>query len=418
MNLYTLTSDLHGEMSLNAREERFIQDIEKALDSGFCHKGQHYGDYGQGDDVIYVRTGGTEGSFKAVFAEDGSPIIPGGKTVRLLTSGQSNSLAASMEILSYLRQHDIPGQIVHGSADEIARTLKGSAVTTSGSMRRKLMKNRILEGRKMGVIGKPSDWLISSDVDPAKAREMLGVELIEIEMSELLREIETVSCGEIRTAIEKAGLKDLNTAKYGKPISPESFSRSIAVYCALRKIVDRYGLSGLTIRCFDLLGTIGNTGCMALAILNSEGITGTCEGDVPAMLTMAVAKEVTSKSSFQVNLSKAQDDSLLFAHCTVPLDIIENYCYDTHFESGTGVAVHGEFAPGAATVIKIGADLNECVIEDVEIERNQYENNLCRTQIIVKAKGLRDYMLTEPLGNHHVIIPGHHTESLVDAITL
>lgn len=417
MNLYTLTSDLHGEMSLNAREERFIQDIEKALGSEFCHKGQHYEDYGHGDDVIYVRTGGTEGSFKAVFAKDGSPRIPGGKTVRLLTSGQSNSLAASMEILSYLHQHDIPGQIVHGSADEIACALKESTATTSASMRKTLRKNRLLEGKKMGIIGKPSDWLISSDVDPAKAREMLGVELIDIEMSELLREIEAVSGEEIRAAIEKARLKDLNTAKYGKPISADSFRKSIAVYCALRKIADRYGLSGLTIRCFDLLGTVGNTGCMALAILNGEGIIGTCEGDVPAMLSMAVAKVVTTRSSFQVNLSKAQGDRLLFAHCTVPLDIIEDYCYDTHFESGIGVAVHGEFTPGAATIIKIGADLGECVIEDVEIEKNQYENNLCRTQIIVKAKGLRDYMLTEPLGNHHVIIPGHHTEELVKAIT-
>ena len=35
----------------------------------------------------------------------------------------------------------------------------------------------------------------------------------------------------------------------------------------------------MTVRCFDLLGRIGTTGCLALAILNAEGIPAACEGD-------------------------------------------------------------------------------------------------------------------------------------------
>lgn len=418
MNLYTLTSDLHGEMTLDAREERFIQDIENNMGGSFCHKGQNYADYGNGDDVIYVRTGGTEGIFKAVFAQGGAPVIPGGKKVRLLTSGKSNSLAASMEILSYLRQHGIPGEIIHGSTADIVSALSEQSGTSDKSHWLAMGKNKILEGKRLGVVGKPSDWLISSDVDYAAAKHTLGVELIDVEMDELVREVRAVSKDEISAAISRTGLKSLNQARYGKPISGESFDTSIAVYCALRKIVDRYGLSGLTIRCFDLLTSISNTGCMALAILNSEGIIGTCEGDVPTMLSMAIAAAVTGMASFQVNLSKAEGTKLLFAHCTVPLNIVSDYCYDTHFESGIGVAVHGEFAQGAATIIKVGADLSHCVIMDVEIMNNQYEDNLCRTQIVVNAEGLRSYMLTEPLGNHHVIIPGHHAAELAAAITL
>lgn len=412
MNLYTLTSDLHGEFTMAARNEKFIKDIEAELGAPFIYKDSDFSDYGQGDDVIYVRTGGTEGIFKSVFCKEGSPVIPGGKKVVLLTSGKSNSLAASMEILSYLCQHGIPGEIVHGSAAQIAEALKAENSARPASQRLALKKSSTLQGKRLGVVGHPSDWLISSDVDYRKAMDMLGVELIDIPMDELLEEFRT---GKMESY---PVLKEMNCPKFGKPISEESFRDALLVYSGLKRIVAKYSLDGLTIRCFDLLTAIGNTGCMALAIFNSEGIVGTCEGDVPTMLAMAAGQVLTGRPGFQVNLSKAEEDKLLFAHCTVPLNIVEDYCYDTHFESGIGVAVHGVMPSGPATILKIGSDLTHFIARDVEIVSNQYEGNLCRTQIIVKAEGLKDYMLTEPLGNHHVIFMGHHAEGIKAALGL
>lgn len=45
---------------------------------------------------------------------------------------------------------------------------------------------------------------------------------------------------------------------------------AINIYAALKSLVAEYDLSGLTLRCFDLLDALGNTGCLALALLNSE----------------------------------------------------------------------------------------------------------------------------------------------------
>lgn len=109
-----------------------------------------------------------------------------------------------------------------------------------------------------------------------------------------------------------------------------------------------------------------------------------------------------------MNLSKIAAGAELFAHCTLPLNIEKNYCYDTHFESGIGVAIHGEFEPGPAKLIKIGADLEHFVEEPVTIESNAYGDNLCRNQILVKSanpEALADYLLTSSLGNHHIIVP-------------
>lgn len=397
MKLFSLTSSLHSEIIVETAREPFVREIEEQLGERFDCRGD-FAEYSTADSIIYVRTGGSEGIFKSIFCKDGRLDIPGGGPVRLLASGQSNSLAASMEILSYLRLKGFKGEILHGSAEEIAAGINRADRRNEESLICRLNAKGLLEGRRYGVIGKPSDWLISSDVDYARAKENLGCELVDIDIEEL---VSLVRKGGY--AIPD-GIKPVNVPKFGKPISAGSFQRAWDIYGALRQMVDKYRLDGLTIRCFDLLTSVENTGCLALAQLNSEGIIATCEGDVPAMVTMAAARQLSGKSSFQVNLSRAGEE-LLFAHCTVPFDMVRNYSYDTHFESGIGVGIHGEFEEGIpATIMKIGADMEHCFVRPVTILRNQYENNLCRTQIWVKGADVREYMLREPLGNHHVIV--------------
>lgn len=133
--------------------------------------------------------------------------------------------------------------------------------------------------------------------------------------------------------------------------------------------------------------------------------TPTSVGDIPALLTMCAARELFGSPGFQANLSRIEGTRLLFAHCTVPLDLVEDYRYDTHFESGIGVALHGVLPCGPAKIFKISPNFSEMFLEDINIVENQYNDCLCRTQILVEAPGLSSYFLRSPIGNHHVIIP-------------
>ena len=112
--LYTLTSPLHDKVAVDAASSAFISSIENASGLVFDYRGPDFSDYGSHDlNLIYVRTGGTEGLFKEMlYRIDGH--------VYILTSGKSNSLAASMEILSFLNQEDRGGEIIHGSIEYIA----------------------------------------------------------------------------------------------------------------------------------------------------------------------------------------------------------------------------------------------------------------------------------------------------------
>lgn len=393
---------MHSEAACEVKGERFLQEIEERLGEKFDIRGEKYEVYGNTDDnIIYVRTGGTEGIFKSVFCNDGHLQVPDNKPIRLLTSGKSNSLAASMEILSFLNRNGYPGEIIHGSPEVIADRLRQGFAAGNKCHVKAYDMGRILDGMKVGVVGKPSDWLISSNVDYETAKERLGVEIIDIDIKELVRHAENPD----RKHLEGLKLNALNKPKFGRAITETDFGKALDIYCAMKSIVDEYGLGGVTLRCFDLLTALNNTGCMALAILNSQGVVATCEGDVPTLLSMCVALKKFGTPGFQANLSCIDGDKLLFAHCTVPLSIVSSYCYDTHFESGIGVAVHGIIPAGPAKILKISPDCTEMFLENVNVVENQYNDNLCRTQIVVEAPGLADYFLRSPIGNHHVVIP-------------
>jgi L-fucose isomerase-like protein len=308
----------------------------------------------------------------------------------LLTSDKSNSLAASLEILSYLRQQGLKGEVLHGSAGYLQERVH--TLETVALARKKL------QGARIGVIGQPSDWLIASHADPTALMDKLGAKLVEVPMEELLQEIEKASA---------------DPAPEEEPMAPNvraAYPGATQIYHALEVLVNRYGLSAFTLRCFDLLTSVGNTGCLALASFNADGIPASCEGDVPALLSMMIAQALTGFTGFQANPSRidAETGQMLFAHCTVPFNMVENWQYDTHFESGIGVGIHGNLPEGPVTVFKVSGKLDRHFAAEGELLRNQYEDNLCRTQVVLQLKPEdARYFLTDSIGNHHIILPGH-----------
>ena len=397
--LYTLTSGLHSEVMPDASEERFIREIAAAgADFDFC--GEDFSQYGSHDaELIYVRTGGTENAFKAVFPRLAGP-------VRLLTSGASNSLAASMEILSFLRQNGREGEILHGSAAYIAERI--AALSRAARARRRL------QGSRAGVIGRPSDWLIASDPDREAVRDRLGIELVDIPMEELVTEIRLGLC-EAPSGVPLKGVRHSVNPK----VTQKTFDGALDIYGAVKRLIDRYDLSAVTVRCFDLLSAVGNTGCLALALLNSEGVPAGCEGDIPTMLTMCVANALFDVPGFMANPSRMDPSTgeMVFAHCTVPFSMLRDYSYDTHFESGIGVAVKGELPEGPVTLFKMSPGLDRCFAAEAGLIKNLSEKHLCRTQVLLRLDDrtlCRDYFLKDPIGNHHVIVPGRHAQEIRD----
>ncbi len=323
--------------------------------------------------LLYVASGGSEGYFLEVFDQLKA------RHCYILTSGDSNSLAASMEILSFLRKHGGSGEILHGDIAQVASRVR--------ALRNAHRAKAALKGKKLGCIGKPSDWLIASTYDPDAMMSKLGMGFVSIEMSELLDEIAKESYPENEyTALFKKQAFD-----------KAEIEKALYVYGAFKRLVGKYGLCGVSVRCFDLLDTVKTTGCLGLSILNAEGICGGCEGDVPALLSMAVLGSLTGEPLFMCNPSRfdTKAGTAVFAHCTIPVTMLKGFCFNTHFESGIGVAVQGSFEEGPCTIFKGEGDLSRFHAQEGRIVDMPWSDMLCRTQIKVKLDDF-SYFLTAP----------------------
>ena len=342
-------------------------------------------------DIILIGSGGTEGLFVKRLEEFKEPLV-------ILSTSRNNSLPAALEIKTYLENKNKLCFLLSGEEKHIASMLKHIATI--------IYAYNNLKDNKLGVIGGASSWLIASPIEPKLIYQNYKINVVKIKMSELDDLIE-------ETEKEMLDSKDIphSNELINKYKDKEVIHQALVIYVALKKLVRKYELKGLTIRCFDLLKKYKNTACLALALLNEEGITAGCEGDIFALLTMHVVHALTGRSAFMANPSKFnyEDHTLLLAHCTVPLNMTSSYSLDTHFESGLGIGVRGEMPEGRITVCKIAPDytLDNCVCMPASIKDNPNLPGYCRTQILVSLDedGLLE-LLKASFGNHLVVSYG------------
>lgn len=333
--------------------------------------------------LVFVESGGSETAFLKVLPELKEPII-------LLSNGKNNSLPASLEIKTYCSQYKYTALLFTGDEAQIADAIKETASVINAY--------NALEDINLGVIGKPSDWLIASQVDYQLVKEKFHINLIDISMEEFCNEIDKQEMEEI------PHFKTLQKKFSNKQV----LDGALYIYSALKRLVNKYHLSGFTVRCFDLLTKYKNTSCLAFGLFNEEGITATCEGDVPSLLTMHILRVLTGLPSFQVNPSTVsfKDNTILFAHCTLPLNMCNSYTLTTHFESGLGIGIKGEMPLGKISVAKITPDLKaeHAVGFSGNIKQNLSLPNYCRTQILVEPDETGIISLfKDDFGNHMII---------------
>ena len=109
INIYPVVSSLHESKRINHETEVLINELIK--------KSEHQislcdidGLYDSDLALILIQSGGSE----QLFLENYSKLKP---PFYLLTYGYNNSLAASLEILSYLKDNNLDGEVLHDDTD-------------------------------------------------------------------------------------------------------------------------------------------------------------------------------------------------------------------------------------------------------------------------------------------------------------
>lgn len=352
---------------------------------------------GETPNALLVVTGGTEHLALEALSRITGPAL-------ILAHPHQNSLPASLEILSRLRQLGQPGRILMLNDLE-------DGFTALARLSRCLETRERLTGLRLGRIGEPSEWLVGSMPESAHVKDAWGPSVIDVPL-ELLRtaihETEASEASVLQQSFE-AG-----THRIGEP-SPSDLEMAARVGTALRRVVREQGLDACTLRCFDLVKDLQTTGCLALSALLDEGIVAGCEGDLPAALTMLWMQTLSGQTPFMANPQDLDPstNTLWLAHCTIARRMLKGYALRSHFESSLGVGIQGELDPGPITLARIGGtDLREVFLTDGELRGNGDSELRCRTQIQVRLDSDVRELLSRPLGNHLVVIRGHWATQL------
>lgn len=326
--------------------------------------------------LFLVATGGTERALLDLW-DRATPLF-------LVAHPGHNSLPACLETLAAARQQSGRGRVVYlaGPADEFGLGAVRAAVED-------LEAAAALRRSRLGLVGPPSDWLVASSPSPELVRQSWGPEVVEVAMDRFL-----AAC---RAAAVEGSVDG-------------------GVEAGLRSLVREERLDALTVRCFDLIGALQATACLALSMLNDEGVVAGCEGDLPSAVAMLWVRRLLGGPSWMANPARLDpgEQLLTLAHCTVPRSLLTAARVDTHFESGLGRALVGTLPGGPVTLLRIGGrELDRLWLVEGELVASGGEPDLCRTQATVRlATGRVEDLLTDPLGNHLVLVPGSHAARL------
>jgi hypothetical protein len=115
INIWCIESSLHSSIIIDASANEMIKDLHNL--TGYDFEFVDFNNLYKGDlALIFIKSGGSENLFLKHIKDLKSPYY-------LLTYGHNNSLAASLEILTYLHEINKEGEILHGSNKYIATRL-------------------------------------------------------------------------------------------------------------------------------------------------------------------------------------------------------------------------------------------------------------------------------------------------------
>ena len=391
LNLITFASILHKQANVRSSHEVILTELEKYFTVRFVDYKDMQKISPDEFSILFIATGGVEQLVIRHFEQLPRPTV-------LLADGMQNSLAAALEISSWLRARGMKSEILHGELSEIVKRIF--------VMHNNFKAQRRLQQARIGVIGTPAGWLVASNADYLLAKRRWGVEYIDIPLEQVYDRYHHISDDEVGDACADLAAKALAC----REATPEDMLKAMRLYRALKQTVEQHQLSALTVSCFQIVEELGVTGCLALALLNDEGIVAGCEGDLQSVFTMLVCRTLTGQSAMMGNpaLINTRTNELVLSHCTVGFKQTDRFILRSHFETDKSIGIQGLMPAGDITLVRCGGEcLDEYYLATGRLVENTNYVNMCRTQVRLKMDAPTDYFLRNPLGNHHILLHGN-----------
>ena len=219
-------------------------------------------------------------------------------------------------------------------------------------------------GKNLGQFVLGTESVYNTPVDTGKINKVLGLNIIKIGKEELYREYHKNKIG-----------NPPHLLKMKKMVkNSQALNRSLYLYNAIRTLIDKYQLVGITLDDRIIKDELGISASLALSLLNEEGIVAVKRNDIPTLLTCYLAYLLNGRIPFVIEpLNSNYEDKLLSVRADYPpLNQVKSYeIVNPHDQF---LEINSEINLGEASLLKIAADCTHFYTISAEIKESKDEN--------------------------------------------
>ena len=382
-------------------ESAFKQIMEKT--AGFCDEAYlvdddfSLGEFKDNESNILIAlpmSGAVQPNIIKAAGSFGSVLLLAGYVKDTFDNGVSqkmlvnNAAPAVMDVYAVLKRE---GAKVH-----LCTSLEGLVKRVNAALTvEKLKTARLL------AIGQTEPWVISSVRDWSSVKERFGIDVVNVDQSELAELYQ-----ELKENGTVFGAEWYDGAESIAEPTRADVSDAAVFQSALIKLLEKYNANGAALACFNLLKS-GTTSCLGVSYANTyTDYVVSCEGDMDSAITMLIMKLLSGDNVWMANPNIQNDGTVNFVHCTAPVVINgekRKYILRNHHESGIGVSTQVELPENVnMTACRISNNVSQITIQGCVGIPTEYEPS-CRTQLRVRFEDFNKYIRTA-LGCHQIFV--------------
>lgn len=276
---------------------------------------------------------------------------------------------------------------------------------------------RNLLGTRIVALG--GTWGKYASDAPQVARNKFKMEIVEVSYEELAKRIQAARTDSSLSAQTEQWTDSYLALPHTTRKTDRKFiTNAFRLYSLFKELMAEHEAPAFTIK--SCMGTIipmsETTACLALSLLNDEGLMAFCESDFVIIPAGVLLRYITSKPVFLHNSTFPHQGVVTCAHCTGPRRMDGQHYYATeiltHYESDYGAAPKVEIPIGTeVTFIDPEYSAGRWVGFKGRVKANPFYD-VCRSQQDVEIEGHWERLISEARDSHWIMACGNYVKEV------
>ena len=280
---------------------------------------------------------------------------------------------------------------------------------------------RLAGGMKVGIVGEPPPGFTFCTADARMLREATGVELVKLNISEILKEAETLTEKEWTATLDHTAtqVRDL-------PRTAETTVKFAKAATLLLRYSETKNIGAMAIRCWpEFFTEFGAAACSTLSFLTEEGIVSSCESDIHGAVSMFIEKELSGGQppylGDLVHLDEASN-SVVFWHCGAGAFSLANKSTGAraggHPNNGVGLTMEFGLKPGKVTICRlsrVGPKYRMLILAGEALDSPQkFYGTTVDVRLPAEARAVMTDLMLEGYEPHYAVVHADIVAELID----